>query len=126
MEFSKKIVVATGVIFALVILVCSGIFVYCTVWNTMYDWTGIVALLTVSGSVYGTAIAVYANKARPENVLKIKRSFLREKYEILQDIGVLDSVRAQAEIEEEIGQIDNRLNTEEEESLTEINYQQII
>lgn len=126
MEFSKKIVVATGVIFALVILVCSGIFVYCTVWNTMYDWTGIVALLTVSGSVYGTAIAVYANKARPENVLKIKRSFLREKYEILQDIGVLDSVRAQAEIEEEIGQIDSRLNTEEEKSLTEITYQQIM
>ena len=126
MEFSKKIVIATGAIFALVVLICMGIFVYCTISNIMYDWTGIVALLTVSGSVFGTTIAVYANKARAENVGKIKRSFLREKYEILQDIGVLDSVRAQAEIEEEIGQIDSRLHVEEEESLTEITYQQIM
>lgn len=126
MEFSKKIVIATGVLFTIVVLTCLGIFVYCTICDIMYDWTGIVALLTVSGSVFGTNIAVYTNKAKYENVSKIKRSFLREKYEILQDIGVLDSVRAQAEIEEEINQIDSRLNMAEEESLTEVTYQQIM
>ena len=126
MEFSKKIVITTGAIFALVILICLGIFVYCTMFNVIYDWTGIVALLTVSGSVFGTTIAVYMQKAKIENVYKIKRSFLRNKYEILNEIGVLDTMRAQAEIEEEINQIDGRLNTAEEESLTEITYQQMM
>ena len=126
MEFSKKIVLTTGIIFALVILICLGIFVYCTIYSVIYDWTGIVALLTVSGSVFGTSVAVYMNKAKFENVNKIKRSFLREKYEILKDIGVLDSFRAQSEIEEEINQIDSRLDMAEEESLTEINYQQMM
>ena len=126
MEFSKKIVIATGVVFGLVIAVCMCIFVYCTIFNIMYDWTGIVALLTVSGSVFGTTIAVYMSKAKFENVHKIKRSFLRRKYEILKDIGVLDITRAQNEIDEEIHHIDSYLDSAEEESLTEINYQQIM
>lgn len=126
MEFSKKIVIATGALFTIVVLTCLGIFVYCTICNIMYDWTGIVALLTVTGSVYGTNLAVYSNKARFENVPKVKISFLREKYAILQSIGVLDTMRAQTEIEDEINQIDGRLNMAEEESLTEVTYQPIM
>ena len=126
MEFSKKIVLATGIAFSIVVAICLGIFVYCTLFNAFYDWTGIVALLTVSGSVFGTLAAVYMNKAKFENVNKIKRSFLREKYEILNDIGVLDVVRAQNEIDEEISNIDAYVNTAEEESLTDITYQQMM
>lgn len=126
MEFSKKLVLATGIAFGVVVTICLGIFVYCTLFNAFYDWTGIVALLTVSGSVFGTTAAVYMNKSKLENVNKIKRSFLREKYEILNDIGVLDVVRAQNEIDEEISNIDAYFNTAEEESLTDITYQQMM
>lgn len=126
METSKLIVLVTGIIFALVVLVCLLLFVYCTIYNFAYDWTGIVALLTVSGSVFGTAIATYESKAKVENTLKIKRSFLKEKYHVLKNIGALDCYRAQMEIENEINCIDQYLNTKEEEGHIDPTYQQII
>lgn len=126
METSKIIVLVTGIIFAFVVAVCLFLFVYCTIFNFAYDWTGIVALLTVTGSVFGTSIATYESKAKVENTLKIKRSFLKEKYNVLKSIGVLDYPRAQMEIEDEINQIDNYLNIKEEEGHLDPTYQQIM
>lgn len=126
MEFSKKIVVITGGIFAMAVLVCIGIFVFCTINNFQYDWTGIVTLLGVTGSVFGTAIATYANKARYENITKIKIGFLQEKYNILNDIGVLDYGRAISEMENTINQIDGYMDVMEETNTTEVYHQQII
>lgn len=126
METSKLIVLVTGIIFALVTLVCLLLFVYCTIYNFVYDWTGIVALLTISGSVFGTAVATYESKAKVENTLKIKRSFLKEKYNVLKNIGVLDYHRAQMEIENEVNQIEQYLNIKEEEGHIDPTYQQIM
>ena len=126
METSKLIVLVTGIIFALAVLVCLLLFVYCTIYGIVYDWTGIVALLTVTGSVFGTSIATYESKAKVENTLKIKRSFLKEKYSVLKTIGVLDYSRAQMEIEDEVGQIDQYLNIKEEEGHIDPTYQQIM
>ena len=117
-ETSKIIVLATGLIFAVVIAVCLYLFIYCTIYSVYFDWTGIVTLLTISGTVFSTAIATYEAKAKAENINKIKRSFLREKYDILKEIGVLDYGRAQAEIENEISNIDYKLETEEEATAT--------
>lgn len=124
-ETSKLIVLVTGSIFAVVIAVCLYLFIYCTIYSVYFDWTGIVTLLTVSGTVFTTAIAAYEAKAKAENVNKIKRSFLREKYDILKEIGVLDYGRAQSEIENEINQIDYKLDIEEE-TTTETMYQHTI
>ena len=118
METSKIIVLVTGLGFAVVVAVCLFIFVYCTLSGICFDWTGIVTLLTVSGTVFSTAIATYESKAKAENVNKIKRSFLREKYDILKEIGVLDYSRAQCEIENEINNIDCKLDMEEEATAT--------
>ena len=125
METSKIIVLVTGLGFAVVVAVCLFIFVYCTLSGICFDWTGIVTLLTVSGTVFSTAIATYEAKAKAENVNKIKRSFLREKYDILKEIGVLDYSRAQFEIENEINNIDCKLDMEEEATATTI-YQHAI
>ena len=124
-ETSKIIVLATGLIFAVVIAVCLYLFIYCTIYSVYFDWTGIVTLLTISGTVFSTAIATYEAKAKAENINKIKRSFLREKYDILKEIGVLDYGRAQAEIENEISNIDYKLETEEE-ATSETMYQHAI
>lgn len=124
-ETSKIIVLATGLIFAVVIAVCLYLFIYCTIYSVYFDWTGIVTLLTISGTVFSTAIATYESKAKAENINKIKRSFLREKYDILKEIGVLDYGRAQAEIENEISNIDYKLETEEE-ATSETMYQHAI
>lgn len=124
-ETSKIIVLATGLIFAVVIAVCLYLFIYCTIYSVYFDWTGIVTLLTISGTVFSTAIATYESKAKAENINKIKRSFLREKYDILKEMGVLDYGRAQAEIENEISNIDYKLETEEE-ATSETMYQHAI
>ena len=124
-ETSKIIVLATGLIFSVVIAVCLYLFIYCTIYSVYFDWTGIVTLLTISGTVFSTAIATYESKAKAENINKIKRSFLREKYDILKEMGVLDYGRAQAEIENEISNIDYKLETEEE-ATSETMYQHAI
>jgi hypothetical protein len=126
MEFSKKIVVITGLIFAIAVLVCIGIFVFCTINNFQYDWTGIVTLLGVTGAVFGTSIAAYENKACRENIPKIKIGFLQEKYKILDDIGALDYGRAMSEIENTISQIDGYVDVLEETNTTEITHQQMM
>ena len=125
METSKLIVLVTGIIFTVAVLACLFLFVYCTLYGVAYDWTGIVALLTVTGSVFGTSVATYESKAKVENTLKIKRSFLKEKYDVLNTIGVLDCSRAQIELENEVGQIDQYLNAKEEEGHVDPTYQQI-
>ena len=126
METSKLLLLVTGIIFAFAVVICSALFVYCTLYGIAYDWTGVVTLLAVTGSVFGTAIATYESKAKVENVLKIKRSFLKEKYSVLKSIGVLDGCRAQIEIEDEINQIDQYLNVKEEEGHVDPTYQQIM
>ena len=126
LETSKLIVLSTGIIFVFAVVACMFIFMYCTMNCIAYDWTGIVALLTVTGSVFGTSIATYESKAKVENVLKIKRSFLSSKYDVLQSIGVLDYSRAQIEIENEVCQIDQYLDAKEAEGNMDPTYQQIM
>lgn len=126
LETSKLIVLSTGIIFVFAVVACMFIFMYCTMHCIAYDWTGIVALLTVTGSVFGTSIATYESKAKVENVLKIKRSFLSSKYDVLQSIGVLDYSRAQIEIENEVCQIDQYLDAKEAEGNMDPTYQQIM
>ena len=126
MEFSKKIVTITGIIFAVAVTVCVATFVFCTINNFQYDWTGMVTLLGVTGSVFGTAIATYENKACRENIPKIKMGYLKEKYKILNDMGLLDYNRVISEIENTISQIDGYVDVVEETSITEVHHQQIV
>lgn len=118
MEFSKKIIVTTGIVFCLVVAVCLGIFVCCTISGIMYDWSGIVTLLSVSGAVFGTSAAFYYNKSKAENTYKLRKSFLREKYTLLNEFGLLDVMRAQREIEDEIEKIEGGLDEVESEEIT--------
>jgi len=126
METSKKVLLCTGLIFAVVVAVCVGVFVYCTISGVVYDWTGMVTLISISGGVFGTSIAAYFNKASRENLLKIKIGFLQRKYDILKEIGILDYFSARSELENEINQIDNCANTMEEATTAEITHQQIM
>lgn len=114
METSKKIILVSGIVFAVAVIYtiisCSIAMIY----SSYVDWTSIVSLLTVAGGAFGTACGFYFNKAKSENNYKLRMAFLREKYSILKDIGVLDTQRAKLEIENEIDTIDNRLIEEEQ------------
>lgn len=115
METSKKIILVSGIVFAVAVIYtiisCSIAMIY----SSYVDWTSIVSLLTVAGGAFGTACGFYFNKAKSENNYKLRMAFLREKYSILKEIGVFDTQRAKLEIENEIDTIDNRLIEEEQQ-----------
>ena len=115
METSKKIILVSGIFFAVAVIYtiisCSIAMIY----SSYVDWTSIVTLLTVTGGAFGTACGFYFNKAKSENNYKLRMAFLREKYAILKEIGALDVHRAKLELENEIDTIDNRLIEEEQQ-----------
>ena len=115
METSKKIILVSGIFLAVAVIYtiisCSVAMIY----SSYVDWTSIVTLLTVTGGAFGTACGFYFNKAKSENNYKLRMAFLREKYAILKEIGVLDVHRAKLELENEIDTIDNKLNEEEQQ-----------
>lgn len=115
METSKKIALFSAICFAAVILFSMAVFIYESCTESYSDSTMLVTLITVSGAAFGTTCAFYYNKAKGENLFKLKRSFLKYKYSILQDMKVLDEDYAESEIEKEIDNIEE--DFEEEETL---------
>jgi hypothetical protein len=81
-----------------------------------------ITLVTATAAVFGVTMASYMNKGRYENTMKINRSFLREKYDILKAIGVLDNCRAVQEIEDELTEIETDFDNEKSMANQEITY----
>ena len=117
-ETSKKLAWFSGICFALAIIYSILIFTF----RTMDDYTLPITLITVTGAVFGVVMAMYSNKARYENTTKIQQGFLREKYAILQEIGVLDQTRAVQEIEDEFNEIEMDYDNEKSMANQEITY----
>lgn len=114
-ETSKKFVILTGVIFIIALLYCIGIFTYCTLTDKVCDWTLLVTIMTVTAAPFTTGVACYYAKSKVENKVKIQSTFLKEKYQMLYDMGVLTPDRAVGEIEEEIVEIDESIDSIDEE-----------
>ena len=115
METSKKIALFSAICFAVVLLFSMAAFIYESIVCSYSDSTMLITLISVSGATFGTACAFYYNKAKGENLFKLKRSFLKYKYSILQDMKVLDEDYAESEVEKEIDNIEE--DFEEEETL---------
>lgn len=122
METSKKLAWFSGICFALAVIYSIFIFTYSTMQDKMIDSSLIITLITATAAVFGVTMAAYMNKGRYENVMKIQRSFLAEKYSILKDIGVLDNCRAVQEIEEEFVDIETYFDNEKMMTNQEITY----
>lgn len=121
-ETSKKLAWFSGTCFAIAILYSIFIFTYGAITGNMCDFTLPVTLVTVTGAVFGVTMVAYNSKSRYENVTKIQKDFLREKYTILKDIGVLDHDRAVMEIEEEFADIEANADNERSMANQEITY----
>ncbi len=122
METSKKLAWFSGICFAVAVLYSVLIFAYGIVVGAMCDFTLPITLITVTGAVFGVTMVAYNSKSRYENVTKIQKDFLREKYSILKDIGVLDHNRAVMEIEEEFAEIEVNADNEKSMANQEITY----
>ena len=116
METSKKLAWFSGICFAIAILYSM------LVASTTSDYAMLITLITVTGAVFGVTMATYMNKGRYENTVKIQKGFLREKYTILKDLGVLDNSRAIQEMEEEFAEIENDFDNEKSMANQEITY----
>ena len=122
METSKKLAWFSGICFAISIIYGIVILAYGAICDKMIDYTVIITLITSTAAVFGVTMATYMNKGRYENTVKIQRSFLKEKYTILKELGVLDHERAIQEIEDEFIEIENDFDNEKSMSNQEITY----
>lgn len=121
-ECSKKLAWFSGICFALAVVYSVLIFTYGVYTEVMCDFTLPITLLTATGAVFGITMVAYNSKSRYENVTKIQKDFLREKYSILNEIGVLDHDRAVMEIEEEFTDIEVNADNERNLANQEITY----
>jgi hypothetical protein len=122
MQTSKKLAWFSGICFAIAVLYGVLIFAYGIYNETMCDFTLPITLMTVTGAVFGVTMVAYNSKSRYENVTKIQKDYLREKYTILKELGVLDNSRAISEIEEEFTEIEDNADNEKSLANQEITY----
>jgi hypothetical protein len=121
-ETSKKLAWFSGICFAIAVVYSVLIFTYGVIVGTMCDFVLPVTLMTVNGAVFGVTMVAYSSKSRYENVTKIQQNYLREKYTILKELGVLDSDRAISEIEDEFTEMEDNADNEKNLANQEITY----
>ena len=121
-ETSKKLAWLSGICFVIALVYSICIFTYGVLNDISCDFTMLITLITVTGAAFGVTCSMYYNKSRFENTIKIKQGFLREKYTILKEIGVLDCDRAISEIEEEFSEIEEDADNEADSANQEITY----
>ena len=122
MTNSQKLAWFSGICFAIAVVYSVLIFTYGIITNTMCDFVLPVTLMSVTGAVFGVTMVAYASKSRFENVIKIQMSYLKEKYVILKELGVLDSMRAVSEIEKEFDEMEDNADNEKNSANQEITY----
>ena len=122
MTNSQKLAWFSGICFAIAIIYSILIFTYGVFNDSMCDFAMLITLITVSGAVFSVTMVSYGNKSRYENVTKIQQGFLREKFSILKELGVLDNGRAIQEIEDEFNEIENNADNERSIANQEITY----
>lgn len=118
METSKKLAWLAGICFLVTIVYSILIFTYSVVADKICDFTMLITLITITGAAFGTTCAFYYNKAKGENLFKMKRSFLEYKCQMLREMDALTADYLQEEVENEMQKIESDLE-EEEESLDE-------
>ena len=105
LEMSKKFAIFSCICF-FIVLILSGISI---VYNVS-DYEIIVTLITVSGTAFSTTIAFYYNKAQKENLYKLKRELLKDRYTYLKEFQVMTDEKADYEMEKALDDLESELN----------------
>lgn len=122
METSKKLAWFLGVCFVVTLVYSIAVFTYSMLYDKACDYSFITVLITTTGAAFATVTAFYLNKARHENTIKIQQSFLKTKYLMLKEIGLLDEYRTQQELDNELSKIESNMETEVSTANQEITY----
>ena len=121
-ETSKKLAWLAGICFLSTIIYSILIFTYSVVTDKACDFTMIITLITITGATFGTTCAFYYNKSKSENLFKMKRSFLKYKYQILSEMHIMTDEYAQSEIETEVNKIECDFDETEDAVEEDITY----
>lgn len=97
MQFAKKVVVTTSLVFLLSIISA-------LVWSWLYKNTDVfMYIIPVTGGVWGTSIIWYMKKSQLENGIKIQLGMIRELLEMKNEFSTndkdeyIDDIRERAE-----------------------------
>lgn len=119
---SKKLAWFSAICFAIAVIYGIAIYTYGTIHDKMIEYAMPMTLISVTGAVFGVTMVSYSNKSRYENVVKLQAGYLKVKYTLLKEMGVLNYSRAVQEIEDEF--IDAEADFDNEKSMAnqEITY----
>ena len=120
--YSKRLAFFSAFCFIAAIIYGMVMYVYGVFTGATYDFTLPITLIGVTGAAFGVTMASYANKSRYENVIKLQIGFVKTKYKILKEMGVLDYNRAVQEIEEEFMDAETDFDNEKSMANQEITY----
>lgn len=121
---SKKLAWFSGICFIVALIYSMVTFTYSVHANVSCDLSFLITLISVTGATFGATMCFYYNKARYENVIKEQCKVLRMKYLILKDVGLLDELRIQEELDGEFLKMDNHRESEEQAVNQEITVQE--
>lgn len=110
--------------FCFIISIMYGIvmYTYGALEDKMIDYTMPITLISVTGAVFGVTMASYSSKSRYENVIKLQAGYIRAKYKMLQEMGVLTWERAVQEIEDDLTDVETDFDNEKSMANQEITY----
>lgn len=119
---SKRLAWFSAFCFIAAIIYGMVMYTYGTLEDKMIEYTMPITLISVTGAVFGVTMASYSNKSRYENVVKLQAKYLKVKYTLLKDMGILDYSRAVQEIEDEFIDVEADFDNEKSMSNQEITY----
>jgi hypothetical protein len=109
METSKKLLLCTGAIFGLSVVVgVAAAF-------RGVDATFLAAVIAVTGGVFGSAIVAYENKAKMENIVKIKMAIIKFRLAA----GKYLTPEQMAQVEGDIASIETAIDSKIDDTVTE-------
>lgn len=119
---SKRLAWFSAFCFIAAIIYGMVIYTYGALEDKMIDYTMPITLISVTGAVFGVTMASYSSKSRYENVIKLQARYIRAKYKMLQEMGVLTCERAVQEIEDDFMDVETDFDNEKSMANQEITY----
>lgn len=119
---SKKLAWFSAICFAIAVIYGIAIYTYGTIHDKMIEYAMPITLISVTGTVFGVTMASYSSKSRYENVIKLQARYIKVKYKMLQEMGVLTYERAIQEVEDDFIDIEADFDNEKSMANQEITY----
>ena len=104
MEASKRLLLCAGIIFAITVGIGTTAAFLCV------DVTFFAAVIAVTGGVFGSAIVSYENKAKMENVVKIKMAIIKFRLAIAGYLSLEQMEQVETDIQALEGAIDGKID----------------